>query len=180
MYKINLFQKFGECLIWGHDTGIEYREKILKEWKNSGDNVLNIDFKGTEIIDYSASSDIVCVPISRIAGELEGRHIIISNAIKDVRENIIVTLERQELCCINLLDKDEYEVIGKCSEGLKNIIELLYKNKRMDSRMLAEKLNTTIQVINNRTTTLYKLGIIKRISEDAPTGGKQYIYKSII
>ena len=55
-----------------------------------------------------------------------------------------------------------------------------YKKKKMDSRMLADELNTTIQVINNRTTTLSKLGIIKRNSEDAPTGGKQYIYESII
>ena len=180
MYNINLFEKFGERLIWGHDMGIEYRQKILEEWINSGDNVLNIDFNGTEIIDYSASSDIICTPISRLAGELEGKHIIISNAIKDVKENIIVTLERQELCCINLLTKNKYEIIGKCSDGLKNIVELLYENKKMDSRMLAENLNTTIQVINNRTTTLYKLGIIKRISEDAPTGGKQYIYENIL
>lgn len=180
MYKINLFKKFGESLIWGHDIGIEYREKILEEWNNSGDNILNIDFKGTSIIDYSASSDIVCIPISRIAVELAGKHIIISNAINEVKDNINVTLERQELCCINLIEDNKYEVIGKCSEGLKNIIDILYKKKKMDSRMLADELNTTIQVINNRTTTLSKLGIIKRNSEDAPTGGKQYIYESII
>lgn len=180
MYKINLFEKFGELLIWGHDMGEEYREKILSEWKNSKQDILNIDFNGISIIDYSASSDIICSPISRLAGELEGKHIVISNAIKDVKENIIVTLERQELCCINMFEEKKYEIIGKCSEGLKNIVQLLYENKSMDSRMLAERLNTTVQVINNRTTTLYKLGMIRRISIDAPTGGKQYIYESII
>ena len=73
MYKINLFEKFGERLIWGHDMGEEYREKILSEWKNSGQDILNIDFNGISIIDYSASSDIICIPISRLAGELEGK-----------------------------------------------------------------------------------------------------------
>ena len=63
---------------------------------------------------------------------------------------------------------------------IKDIINLLHKNKKADSRLLADALGTTVQVINNRTTTLTKLGLVIRKIEDAPTGGKQYVYESII
>ena len=181
MYIVNLFEKIGKSSIWGHETGKKFREFILEEWKKRDDELLIIDLKGIEIIDFSASSDLICIPISRLSSELLNKHIIIQNAEDEVRENINVALERQEICCINLKEDKTYEILGKCSDGLKNIIYQLYTNKRaFDSRQLADLLDTTVQVINNRITILYKLGMVKRRIEDAPTGGKQYIYESII
>lgn len=180
MFIIDLHELTNKDMILGHFTARKYREVIFERWEQSSDEILVLDFEKITMVDYSAASDLVCIPISRIQTELKEKHIIIKNAQKEVRENINVALERQELCCINLLNEDAYEILGKCSEGLKNIIQVLHKKKKSDSRMLADILNTTVQVINNRTTTLAKLGLVIRTLEDAPTGGKQYVYESII
>lgn len=180
MFIINLYELTNKNLIWGHENARNYRNIILKKWNESMDDVLVMDFKQITMIDFSAASDLICIPISRLQADLIGKHIIISNAENEVRENINVALDRQELFCINLLEQDTYEILGKCSNGLKDIFKVLYEKKKADSRTLADILNTTVQVINNRTTTLYKLGLLKRRMEDAPTGGKQYIYESII
>ncbi len=180
MFIVNLYELINKELIWGHTNARNYRDTILKKWDESLDEILVLDFEKITMIDFSAASDLICIPISRIQTELKEKHIIIKDAKKEVRENINVALERQELCCMNLLSDNTYEIIGKCSDGLKDIIDVLYEKKKADSRILADTLNTTVQVINNRTTTLAKLGLIIRKTEDAPTGGKQYIYESII
>lgn len=180
MFLVNLYELTNKELIWGHTNARNYRDTILKDWEESLEETLVLNFEKITMIDFSATSDLICIPISRIQTELKEKHIIIKNAKNEVKENINVALERQELCCINLLDENTFEILGKCSDGLKNIINVLYENKKADSRMLADILNTTVQVINNRTTILTKLGLIIRKIEDAPTGGKQYIYQSII
>lgn len=180
MFIVNLYELINKELIWGHTNARNYRDTILKKWEESLENSLVLDFEKITMIDFSAASDLICVPISRIQAELKEKHIIIKNAKNEVRENINVALERQELCCMNLLNNNTYEMLGKCSDGLKDIIDILYEKKKADSRILADTLNTTVQVINNRTTTLVKLGLVIRKTEDAPTGGKQYIYESII
>ena len=180
MFIVNLYQLMNKDLIWGHANARNYRNIILEKWEKSLDDMLVLDFENITMIDFSAASDLICIPISRIQTELKEKHIIIKNAKNEVRENINVALDRQELCCMNLLNDNDYEMLGKCSDGLKDILDVLCKNKKADSRTLADTLNTTVQVINNRTTTLTKLGLIIRKVEDAPTGGKQYIYESII
>ena len=180
MFVVNLYELINKDLIWGHTNARNYRDKIFEKWDKSLENILVLDFEKIKMIDFSAASDLICIPISRIQTELIDKHIIIKNAKNEVRENINVALDRQELCCMNLLNEKDYEMLGKCSDGLKEILEVLYKKKKADSRVLADTLNTTVQVVNNRTTTLARLGLIKRKTEDAPTGGKQYVYESII
>ena len=180
MFIMDLYELVNKELIWGHTNARNYRDTIFKMWEESYDEMLVLDFEKITMIDFSAASDLICIPISRIQMELKEKHIIISNAKNEVRENINVALERQELCCMNLIGNNNYEMLGKCSEGLKDIINLLFKLKKADSRTIADSLNTTVQVVNNRTTTLYKLGLLKRQTEDAPTGGKQYVYESIV
>ena len=180
MFIVNLYELTNKVLIWGHTNARNYRDTILKKWEESLEETLVLDFDKITMIDFSAASDLICIPISRIQTELKEKHIIIKNAKSEVKENINVALERQELCCMNLLNEDTYEMLGKCSDGLKNIIHILYEKKKADSRVLADTLNTTVQVINNRTTILAKLGLIIRRTEDASTGGKQYVYESII
>jgi len=180
MFIVNLYELINKDLIWGHTNARNYRDEIFKKWDKSLENILVLDFEKIKMIDFSAASDLICIPISRIQTELIDKHIIIKNAKNEVRENINVALDRQELCCMNLLNEKDYEMLGKCSDGLKEILDVLYKKKKADSRVLADTLNTTVQVVNNRTTTLARLGLIKRKTEDAPTGGKQYVYESII
>ena len=74
MYIVNLFEKIGKSSIWGHETGKKFRELILEEWKKRDDELLIIDLKGIEIIDFSASSDLICIPISRLSSELLNKH----------------------------------------------------------------------------------------------------------
>lgn len=170
----------GETRFWTRDKGTEVRNKFLDEFQSSEENVLEIDFTGVEIVDFSFASEVIAIPVSRLSGELSGKHIIIKGMNKAVEENVCVAVERAQLCVLVVESEKIWKLIGKCSEALFKTFEMIVNFKKTDTPTLAEKLDTTVSVLNNRLRVLLDLGLVKKEESSAPSGGKQYIYYSII
>jgi len=176
--KLNQFEK---TRFWGRDTGREIREKVIDSWLKTEEDTLLLDFTNVEIVDFSFSSEVIAVIISRLSGELFGKHVILTGLNSFVKENVAMALEKADVCSVVWSETDNVcELIGKCSEGLLQLFTLIRDFKKTDSPSLASKLNTTVQVVNNRLRVLTNLGLVKRVETTAPTGGKQYEYYSII
>ncbi len=180
MFRIMLNQ-FNRTRFWGRDIGKDLREQIINDWLKSEDDILLIDFTGVEIVDFSFSSEVIAVLISRLSGELFGKHVVLTGLNNFVQENVAMALEKAEICSIVWSQHfNQCELIGKCSDGLLQLFTLIRDLKKTDSPSLANTLNTTVQVINNRLRILTNLGLVKRVDVTAPTGGKQYEYYSVI
>jgi len=165
---------------WTRDLGVAVREKIMVDFIRSGENILKFDFTGVEIVDFSFASEVIAISISRLAKELIGRHIIVTGMNKSVEENIEVALERSELCALVLEAEDSWKLIGKCSSSLLSTFKAVMELKQTDTPTLAGNLQTTVPVLNNRLRVLTDLGLVKKEESSAPSGGRQYIYSSII
>lgn len=165
---------------WGRDLGKQFREKIIGYMASTSDNLFKLDFTGVEIVDFSYASEVVAVLIARLSVELEGYHIVLSDMNRYVEENVNIALEKAELCALVVEEYIRWKLIGKCSEPLRNTFAAIVELKKTDSPTLAARFETTVPVINNRLKALSMLGIIGKEESTAPSGGKQFIYHSII
>jgi len=179
MYNVVLSAN-GVTRFWTREAAIPIREKFIADFLATDEEILKIDFTRVEIVDYSFASEIVAIPLSRLAIELKGKHIIIAGMNKAVEENVTVALEKAELCALAVDSSNAWKLIGKCSEALSSTFAMIEKLKKTDTPTLAERLGTTIPVLNNRLRILTDLGLVKKEESSAPSGGRQYIYYSII
>jgi len=180
MLEIKLNQ-FNKTRFWGRDTGRDIREKIIDSWLKTEEDTLLLDFTDVEIVDFSFSSEVIAVIISRLSGELFGKHVVLTGMNDFVKENVAMALEKAEICSAVWSGTGNVcELIGKCSDGLVQLFTLIHTYKKTDSPSLANTLNTTVQVVNNRLRVLTNLGLVKRVETTALTGGKQYEYYSIV
>lgn len=178
-FEINIAQSFGDSL-WGRELGKTVRDKIIDGFKNQLKRVLLLNFSGVNRIDFSCASEIVSILILRLAGELKGNHILLSGLSPFVEENIDAALHKAELCSLVLLDNENWKMIGKYSDTLQQTLSKVIEMGQADTPTLASALNIAVTSCNNRLKTLVTLGIVGREEQVAPTGGKQYIYKSIV
>lgn len=179
MYRILLSQE-GQKRFWTREIGADKRNRIMSEFLSTNQDILLIDFQGIEIIDYSFASELIAIPIARLAKELLGKHIILQNMNKTVEENVTAALDKAELCALVINDDCEWRLIGKCSEPLKTTFAKIVKLKKTDTPTLSQELDTTIPTLNNRLRVLLELGLIKREEASAPSGGRLNLYYSII
>lgn len=178
-YVINLANQFGEQL-WGREQGKQIREEIIDLLLKARQRVLLLDFSGITRIDFSCASEIVSILILRLSGELKGRHLVLSGLSNFVEENIDAALDKAELCSIVLIANGSWKMIGRYSETLLQTLSKVIELGQADTPTLAADLNIAITSCNNRLKTLVNLGMVYREEQIAPTGGKQFIYGSII
>ncbi|MCR4440547.1 MAG: DUF4325 domain-containing protein [Peptococcaceae bacterium] len=179
IYTFSLI-KYGEKKLWGREKAKRIREQILDHFMASGRETLNLDLTAIDIVDFSFAAEAFAVLIARLSKELSGKHIVFSNMAPLVRENISIALEKADLCALALESKNTWSLIGKCSEPVTKTLEYVLKLKSADTPTLAGLLNTNVHAVNNRLKVLMSLGLVNRTRITAPSGGKQYIYHSIL
>ena len=172
--------KYGENKLWGREKAKRIREQILEYFYASNQDILQIDFIGIDVIDFSFAAEGLVVLITRLSGELKGKHIVFTNMKPLVKENVGVALEKAGLCALVKEGKDSWSLIGKCSDILKETFDALLETKTADTPKLAELTNSNLHSINNRLKDLMSLGLVKRTRINAPSGGTQYVYHSIV
>ncbi|WP_338555591.1 hypothetical protein [Paenibacillus sp. KS-LC4] len=178
-FEVNIAQNYGDSL-WGREHGRTVRDKIVDNFAKQPKRLLLLNFSGVNRIDFSCASEIVSILILRLAGELKGNNIMLSGLSSFVEENIDAALYKAELCSLVLFDDGEWKIIGKYSDALQQTLSKVIELGHADTPTLASALNIAVTSCNNRLKTLVTLGIVGREEQTAPTGGKQYIYKSII
>jgi len=172
--------KYGEKKLWGREKAKRIREQILEYFITSGKETLILDLTAIDLVDFSFATEAFAVLIARLSKELSGKHIVFSNLAPLVRENIGIALEKADLCALVLEGRNSWSLIGKCSEPIAKTLEYVCKLKSADTPTLARLLNTNVHAVNNRLKVLMSLGLVNRTKTTAPSGGKQYVYHSIL
>lgn len=178
-FEVNIAQVFGDSL-WGRELGRSVRDRILDSFTNQPKRVLLLNFSGVNRIDFSCASEIVSILILRLAGELKGNHILLSGLSQFVEENVDAALHKAELCGLIVTEEGKWRMIGKYSDTLQQTLSKVIEIGQADTPTLAMALNIAVTSCNNRLKTLVTLGMVGREEQTSPTGGKQFIYKTII
>ncbi|MDX9872424.1 MAG: hypothetical protein RBT41_08405 [Clostridia bacterium] len=184
IFKFSLI-KYGEKKLWGRDKGKRIREQIM-EYFNSSDfnpqnaDILQIDFTAIDLVEVSFINELLVVLISRLTGEMKGRHLILSGVNPLIAENISVALEQAKQIALIIDQNNKWKLVGKSSEAIRQTFAKVVEQKSVDTPTLAELLQTNVHSVNNRLKILLSFGLVKRTEIIAPSGGIQYIYHSII
>jgi hypothetical protein len=184
IYKFSLI-KYGEKKLWGRDKGKRIREQIMEYFNSSNFNVQNekilqLDFTAIDIVEFSFVSELLVVLIARLAGEMKGKHIVLSGMNSLIKENVSIALEKAKQVALVIEEVNNWALIGKCSDPIYQTFAAVVEKGSVDTPSLAEMLNTNIHSVNNRLKVLQSFGLVKRTEIIAPSGGIQYIYHSII
>lgn len=184
IFKFSLI-KYGEKKLWGRDKGKRIREQILEYFNSNNFNVQNyeilqIDFTGVDIVEFAFVTEMLVVIISRLSGEMKGKHVVLSGIAPLIKENIGIALEKAKQVALVIEEGGSWSLIGKCSDQIRQTFAAVVENGSVDTPTLAEILNTNIHSVNNRLKVLLSFGLVKRTEIIAPSGGIQYIYHSII
>lgn len=179
-YTINIATKYSITELWGREEGRKIRESIVDEFSAQNKSVLLLDFTDIKRIDFSCASEIVSILIIRLAAELKGKHIVLYGLSQYVKENIDAALGKVDKCCIVLDENDEWYLIGKFSDSLKDTLSTVVALEEGDTNKIANALSIAVTSCNNRLKTLVDLGMVGRKEISAISGGKQFLYYSIL
>lgn len=184
IFKFSLI-KYGEKKLWGRDKGKRIREQILEYFYSNNfnvqnDEILQIDFTGVDIVEFAFVTEMLVVLISRLSGEMKGKHVVLSGIAPLIKENIGIALEKAKQVALVIEEGGSWSLIGKCSDQIRQTFTAVVEKGSVGTPTLAEILNTNIHSVNNRLKVLLSFGLVKRTEIIAPSGGIQYIYHSII
>jgi hypothetical protein len=165
----------------GRERGKEIQLEILRCLSQEVGTVV-LDFSQVQFMDFSCADEAITIPLRRIlAGEFEGRFIVLRGLEESVFENVEAVLKIRNLQCLFIDKKGEPKVMGELKKPLRETLELVLKRRRITAREVANVLGLKINTSSNRLSQLSSLRLIRRL-EEAPVigGGRQYVFEAIV
>jgi hypothetical protein len=143
--------------------------------------VLVVDFNGVRIAS-DAARRLLGRAVRRIGGggELEDRYIVITR-VGLTSYNVEVMLEREGLTVVQrTADGSSAQLMGRLDPAVKETYEFLRKTKTATAHDVHREFNQTIQAATNRLTKLFRLGLARRVAQEAASGGgRQFVYAAL-
>lgn len=161
--------------------GEHVREVLTRQVQEaSSDSVIEIEFSGVTVLDYSFADESIGKLLSRlVAGELGEKYVILNGVKSDLKENIDVALKQRNLAVMSILD-DGWECMGVVKPHLLEVLELVNQNGTMTARELSERLQLALNTCSNRLGELFRLRLVSRKEDIIASGGRQFIYRSLL
>lgn len=172
--------EFGHILAT-RKKGENVRE-VLTRWVQAVpcDSVLEIEFSGVTVLDYSFADETIGKLLSRlVSGELGEKYVVLCGVKSDLKENIDVALKQRNLAVMSILD-DGWKCMGVVKPHLLEALELVNANGYMTARVLSEHLQIALNTSSNRLGDLFRLRLISRKEDTIASGGRQFIYRSLL
>lgn len=141
--------------------------------------IIDLDFAGVEICDVSFVDEIVLEVQSYLISQIPDKVIIISNVSEATLENLKAALawREQRGTRLQILQSNGgvLNYLGKLERNLDATLRLLFENKKITAREIAELNNIAINSASNRLKKLYDYRLVLR-EEIIDNSGKQHIY----
>jgi predicted transcriptional regulator len=167
----------------GRQEGATYREALIKRLEiEAPDVVLPIDFSKVKVVDFSFADEFLCRIIRRVlSGDLGEKYIVVESLTESLKENIGMALKERELACIYIKPDSSVEILGKISDELKKTYLAAVDKGKITARDVQEfDSMDNISAASNRLTRLKDLGLLRKTTDEAITGGgRQYVYEPV-
>jgi anti-anti-sigma regulatory factor len=167
----------------GREIGIELRQKILSHIHLHGfDKLYYIDFSNVEFLDFSSADELIRGLLDELTARQGGlRNIVLYGTSPPVRENVSAVLELRKSVCLTENGQDAVHVLGTLSAPLKATLEVVFQNKRVTARDVADHFRVAINTASNRLASLAELGLIVRTGKRTVVGGgEENLFESLV
>jgi predicted transcriptional regulator len=188
-----------KSLIRDHEGPIQLLNRTqLKDFKDLIINkIINSEMNTVFVMDMSYIGDtngsgideVIAKPLKWLISEFKEKKvekfIYLENLSPedqfDHAYNIESTLNIEQLC-IMAKDGDSFNILGYLG-GTKNsqkqILELVYSNKQVTARDVADVFDKQLNTASTQLLQLYEKRLISRVEIQMTEGGRQFIYKSL-
>jgi hypothetical protein len=149
---------------------------MLEELEPGG--VLVIDAKGIEVFDYSFANELFGKTVLSVAGEFQGRFVVVEHLTTYTHENLAKAMESLGLA-IAERKKGKIELLGKVHPADSETLSVLVSAKEPVSAVeLSKRLNVNLTAMNERLTKLMSMGLARRTKATSSAGREQYEYSA--
>jgi Sugar-specific transcriptional regulator TrmB len=149
---------------------------MLEELEPGG--VLVIDAKGIEVFDYSFANELFGKTVLSMAGEFQGRFVVVEHLTTYTHENLAKAMESLGLT-IAERKKGKIELLGKVHPADSETFSVLVGAKEPVSAVeLSKRLNVNLTAMNERLSKLMSMGLARRTKTTSSAGREQYEYSA--
>lgn len=163
------------------ETGRFLREVVEERLRTLGPRtVVDLDFSGVGIVDYSCADEVVAKLITRLQGQEYGdKFLRLKGMSSTQRENIEVALERKKLCIMETAGGSKPGALGVVQPHLAGTLEAIVEHGSMTARQLADLKGIELSTASTRLANGYKLRLIARREANLEEGGRQFVYEPL-
>lgn len=175
---IKLFDLIGEDSAYGVEEGREVYQKLLTQLDEYPQyNIFEISLEGVTRTDASFPREsVVSLAKSRMG---EKGFFLTGFCSSDLMDNWAYAANAKKISLIVLEDK-EYETIGvDLSDGNKELLSLVMKEKSITTSSVASALDISPQNASAKLKKLFALGLVMGSKQAAETGGMEFVYTPI-
>lgn len=164
------------------ETGRIIREAIEAEiQKEQEGRIINLDFSGIGIIDFSCADEVAAKFIARLnLKEYGDKYLLFSGLTPSQEENITAALEKKKLSLLSLKEDGDWKLLGILNPYLRDTLDLVMARKSLTARKLADLTRVEINSASTKLLNLNKARLAIRVREALPNGGRQFVYRSLI
>jgi hypothetical protein len=163
-----------DLLLFRHQ-GSEIRKALLPLIHSAEHQVVALDFRNVEAIDFSCSDEIV-VHLHENIELLNDKRIVLTNLIGNHQENIASALDKKKQAIwVQNSDNTNFILGEKLPKHLLELAKLLQQKGQTTARELADEHHEEIANFSVKLKKLYELGLALRYEEKSQEG-MQYIY----
>ena len=154
---------------------ISFQLQTEKNWQ-----VLLLDFTEVQVLDYSWADECIAKLAAEFSADLYGtKGILVSNCSDDQAENISAALLQRNLTLLRLLNPG-WVLLGELKEPFLSTLNFVNQQEKVTAREVADYFQLAINTASNRLSELYKRHLSLRHEEILTSGGKQFIYSSLL
>jgi anti-anti-sigma regulatory factor len=146
----------------GSELGTELRERVA-----ATEHAVLVDFDGVEVASSPVLDEIACALRAAITDNA-GRFVVLTNLNEDVRDTLLLVLERRDMS-LAILQDDELQLVGG-RQHLEETLACAQELGRFTAAELAHRLELKLPNLHQRLVQLQAAGVVTRVE---PAGGPQ-------
>ena len=180
--KINIYDEVGKRKrLFFSDSGVKLRERIVKKiYAEKAHDLVILNFADIEVVDVSFAREGFVKLISMLSTDEPHPQLLFLNVNDYVKQNLDLSMKEHKKFALTADNKKNWELIGKCSEQIRETVCALIKLKETTAKRLSKELNIELTTCNNRLMSLYEMCVITRMQTGQKSGGIEFIYKLVI
>ncbi|HDR7766551.1 winged helix-turn-helix transcriptional regulator [Bacillus paranthracis] len=164
-------------------TLIPLKEEIINRIdQHSKGTIFFYDFSEIKGINTSCVDEIIAKVMKHLISSKEEKFLILTNLMEDMYEhrfNIDYSLSRLEVGIVEQMPDGEANFIGKISDSHRELLEMIYEQKRVTARAIADQTGKKLSLVSTHLNKLFSLRLINRREDQLLDGGRQFVYESL-
>lgn len=140
------------------------------------------DFSAVKGINTSGVDEIIAKVMKHLISNDQEKFLVITNLMEEMYEhrfNIDYSLSRLDVGVVEKMPDGKANFLGKVSESHRELLEMIYQEKHVTARGIADKTGKKLSLVSTHLNKLFSLRLISRREEQLLDGGRQFVYHSL-